>query len=346
MTAEPDQSIEPDERLESELSEAAEAVSGALARRPVVLVSGPTASGKSGLAADAAAAFGGVVINADSMQVYRELSIITARPGASELAKAPHRLYGVLSGAERCSAARWRELALAEIEAAFAAGKLPIVVGGTGLYLRTLEEGLAPVPEIPEQVRLDTRAHFDAIGPEAFYAELAECDPNMAARLNVGDTQRLLRASEVFAATGQSLAGWQAEQADNTAVSDPQLSLLKLAVIPEREALYARCDARFAAMVSEGAIQEVESLLALGFDPGLPVMKAIGVRAFSAHLKGETSLETAVSKAQQETRRYAKRQMTWLRHQYAAENVFKTQYSESLRPKIFNIIRQYLLTLP
>ena len=324
----------------------AQAAAAALSRRPVILVGGPTASGKSGLAADVAAAFKGVVINADSMQVYRELDIITARPGAEDLAKAPHRLYGFLPGAERCSVARWCAAALAEIEAALAAGRLPIVVGGTGLYLRALEEGLAPVPEIPEAVRLGTRACFEALGAEAFHAALAERDPEMATRLNTGDTQRLLRAWEVLEATGQSLAAWQARQAETAGEQDAGLSFLKLSVIPEREVLYARCDARFAAMASEGAIEEVETLLALRLDPDLPVMKAIGVREFSAYLQGEMPLEAAVSKAQQETRRYAKRQMTWLRHQYAAKNVFETQYSESLRPEIFNIIRQYLLTLP
>lgn len=334
MTAVPDQSDD------------IECVRAALAKRPVILVGGPTASGKSGLAADVAAAFNGVVINADSMQIYRELDIITARPSNADLAKAPHRLYGVLPGAERCSAARWRELALVEIEAAFAQGKLPIVVGGTGLYLRTLEKGLAPVPEIPDAVRQDTRAHFDAIGAEAFHRELAQKDPEMAGRLNVGDTQRLLRAWEVLAATGTSLAVWQARQPESAEQLNPNLALLKLAVIPPREDLYARCDARFEAMAKGGAIEEVEALLALRFDPALPVMKAIGVREFGAYLAGEISLEAAVSKAQQETRRYAKRQMTWLRNQYAAKNVIETQYSESLGPKIFNIIRQYLLTLP
>lgn len=323
-----------------------ECARAALTKRPVIMVAGPTASGKSGLAADVASAFKGVVINADSMQIYRELDIITARPSDADLAKAPHRLYGVLPGAERCSAARWRELALAEIEAAFAEGKLPIVVGGTGLYLRTLEEGLAPVPEIPDAVRQETWAHFEAVGAEAFYRELAQRDPEMAGRLNAGDTQRLLRAWEVLAATGTSLATWQARQAGSAEELDPGLAILKLAVIPTREAVYARCDARFEAMAAAGAVEEVQGLLALGLDPALPVMKAIGVREFGAYLAGEISLEAAVSKAQQETRRYAKRQMTWLRNQYAAENVIETQYSESLRPKIFNIIRQYLLTLP
>lgn len=329
-----------------DVSENLKCLKAALARRPAVMIGGPTASGKSGLAADIAEAFHGVVINADSMQIYRELDIITARPGAAERSKSPHRLYGVLPGAERCSAARWRELALAEIETALEAGRLPIVVGGTGLYLRTLEQGLAPVPEIPEEVRQATWAYFEELGAEAFHRALAQRDPEMAGRLNVGDRQRLLRAWEVLAATGTSLATWQARQAGSAAQLDPGLALLKLAVIPPREVLYARCDARFAAMAAEGAIEEVQALLKLGLDPALPVMKAIGVREFGAYLAGEISLEVAVSKAQQETRRYAKRQMTWLRNQYAAENVIETQYSESLWPKIFNIIRQYLLTLP
>ena len=320
---------------ESEKTDDAELVRSRIAQRPVVLVGGPTASGKSGLAADVAAAFNGVVINADSMQVYRELDIITARPGAEDLAKAPHRLYGVLSGAERCSAARWREMALAEIEAAFAKEQLPILVGGTGLYLRTLEEGLAPVPEIPDTVRRDTWAHFDAVGPERFHRELAQRDPEMAARLNIGDTQRLLRAWEVFEATGMSLADWQARQSESTEALDPRLSLLKLAVVPPREAVYARCDARFEAMAAQGAIEEVKALLEMRLDPTLPVMKSHwrsrvcglsggrdtpGSRGFQGSAR-DTALCEAANDLAQESVCFAKRHQNAIFGKFKGENI-------------------------
>ncbi|WP_431857993.1 tRNA (adenosine(37)-N6)-dimethylallyltransferase MiaA [Azospirillum sp.] len=277
----------------------------------VIVIGGPTASGKSGLAVDIAEAFGGTVINADSMQLYRELDVLAARPGAEDLARAPHRLYGVLPGSERGSAARWRDMALAEIADARAAGRLPVVVGGTGLYLRALMEGLSTVPPVPEAIRHAAHARLKALGGEAFRAELVARDPAMA-RLNPGDTTRLTRAWEVLEATGRPLSAWQAEHAEGP---PPGLRFQVYVIDPPRADLYARCDARFAWMLERGALEEVRELDALGLDPALPVMKALGVPELRAHLHGDLSLEAAAAKAQQSTRHYAKRQLTWFRHQ-------------------------------
>lgn len=351
---------------------------------PLVIVAGPTASGKSGLAAVIAETFGGTVINADSMQVYQELRILTAQPDAAALARAPHRLYGFLPGSEACSAGRWRARALAEIDRAWEGGRLPIVVGGTGLYLRALERGLSPVPAVPPEVREAARTHHAALGGQAFHAALAERDPETAARLHPGDAQRLIRAWEVLEASGRSLADWQRESGGRGLTC----RRLRLVLAPPRAILYAACDRRFLDMMAAGALDEVRRLLALRLDPSLPVMKALGVPHLARHLAGEMTLEEAVAAAQQATRRYAKRQMTWLRTQVLAEAtdggfstlsdisprsrrreavrqqpegtdsrplmrpagadswLIRAQYSERLRPGIFKILREFLLTGP
>ena len=282
---------------------------------PVILLAGPTASGKSALAVALARRVGGVVINADSMQVYRELRVVTARPTPADEAAVPHRLYGVMSASEACSAARWRVLAMAEIAAAGGRGQVPIVVGGGGLYLRALVRGLAPVPDVPPPARDEARARHARLGGDAFHAALAERDPVMAARLHAGDTQRLIRAWEVIAATGRSLADWQALPPE-----DPlDAPLYTVLAAPERVALYAACDARFERMLADGALEEVAALDALGLDGRLPAMKALGVPALRSHLRGEIPLPQARVAAQQATRNYAKRQLTWFRHQITAE---------------------------
>ncbi|HET8727456.1 MAG TPA: tRNA (adenosine(37)-N6)-dimethylallyltransferase MiaA [Alphaproteobacteria bacterium] len=298
----------------------------------VVVIGGPTASGKSGLALDLARVLDGVVINADSMQVYRELSVLTARPGPADMAHAPHRLYGVLSGEERCSVARWRAMSLAEIDAAHGAGKLPIVVGGTGLYLRALMAGLADIPEIPEPIRAATGELFEALGGAAFHDELRRRDPKAATRLPPGDRQRLVRAFEVMAATGRSIVDWQNEPA----AASQGLSFHAIALMPEREPLYAACNARFLAMMDSGALDEVRDLAHAELDPSLPVMKALGVPELLGHLAGNLMLDEAVAAAQQATRRYAKRQLTWFRHQWPgagvdllSSQVLPAQYSGS-----------------
>lgn len=322
-------------------------------RLPVIVIAGPTASGKSALGLAVAEAFGGTIVNADSIQVYRELEILSARPGPAELARAPHRLYGVLSAAERCSAARWRALALDEIAAAQGAAqgasRLPVLVGGTGLYLRALLDGLSPIPDIPAEIRAAALGRMAALGVPAFHAELGRRDPAMAARLAPADRQRLVRAWEVLEATGRSLADWQRESAAK-AGDEPALAPLCFVLEPPRPALYAACDARFRAMVDAGALAEAERLARLGLDPDLPAMKAVGVPELIAHLRGEMALEAAIAAAQQATRRYAKRQLTWFRHQMAgAERLHPggvgAQFLERLQPSIFAFIRQFLLTL-
>ena len=309
-------------------------------RGAAVILGGPTASGKSALAAALAREFGGTVINADSLQVYRELPILTAQPTAAVRAALPHRLYGILPVAERCSAGRWATLARAEIDAALAEGRLPIVMGGTGLYLRSLLQGLAPVPEVPAAVREAAKQHLAEHGKAAFHAELARRDPRMAARIRPGDSQRMLRAWEVMAATGRSLADWQAEQAGPG--PNGRLRFLTLVLMPEREPLYAACDARFRAMVEQGALVEAAALQSL--DPGLPAFKALGLRELIGHVRGECTLEAAIAAAQQATRRYAKRQVTWFRHQVPdglqlCPTAPLEQFSERIAEEIYNFIR-------
>jgi tRNA dimethylallyltransferase len=306
----------------------------------VVVIAGPTASGKSALALALAEALDGVVINADSMQVYRELSILTARPSAADCARVPHRLYGVLPAAERCSAGRWCELARGEIAAAAAAGRVPILVGGTGLYLRGLMQGLAPVPEVPAAVRAATTSRLERLGPAAFHEALARRDPVMAARLRPSDPQRLIRAWEVLEATGRSLASWQREA---TAPPD-DLSFVPFVLRRPRPELYEACNRRFLHMLEAGALDEVRAMDALGLDPDLPAMKALGVPELRRHLRGELTLAEATAAAQQATRRYAKRQTTWFRHQMASARVLEAQgspaqFSERLAAEIRNLIR-------
>lgn len=315
------------------------------ARRPPVLaITGPTACGKSGLALAVAEEFAGTVINADSMQVYRELHILTARPEPAEEARVPHRLYGVLPVAEACSAQRWRALAIAEIDAALAAGRLPVLVGGTGLYLRALLRGMAPIPDIPAAVRAEVRRRQAVLDPADLHAELSARDPAMAARLRPGDSQRIARALEVVEATGRSLADFQSCPDAGAGAYD----VLVIAARPPRQALYERIDRRLETMVAAGALDEVRQLLDMHLDPSLPAMKAVGIPHLAAHLRGEMSLSAALAAAQRATRQYAKRQYTWLRHQTprdAEKAVFYfAQFSESLMPIIFNEIRQFILT--
>lgn len=305
----------------------------------MLIVAGPTGSGKSDLALEAAAAFDGVVINADSAQVYRELRVLTARPSPDDEARVPHRLYGELSATERCSAGRWLAMARAAIDEVRAEGRLPIVVGGTGLYLKALTEGLAPVPAIPAEVRVEAAALWAELGGDGFRAKLAARDPEAAARWPASDRQRLQRAWEVVRATGRPLAEWQRA---GTAPIAGQFATLVL--LPPRETLYPALDARFLRMLEAGALEEVRGLLAMRLDPSLPAMKAVGVRELAAHITGEQTLETAKAATQQATRRFAKRQMTWLRHQVRADIVLNEQYSERIRPKIFAFIRRGLLT--
>ena len=284
-------------------------------RRPVgeaVLIAGPTASGKSALALELALATGGIVINADSMQVYRDLRIITARPTQDEETRAPHRLYGHVDAAVNFSAGAWVTDAAKALDEARAEGRLPIFIGGTGLYFKALTAGLSVVPPIPAEVREDVRARLERNGAEALHAELARRDPRAAERLNLRDRTRIARALEVVEATGRSLLDWHREGQPPLLPKD---SFRAVFLAPERDELYARIDARFDAMLGAGALEEVERLAARHLDPLLPAMKAHGVPSLIRHLRGELSLEEAASIGRADTRHYAKRQFTWFRHQ-------------------------------
>ena len=279
---------------------------------PLALIAGPTASGKSALALALAERSGGVIVNADSAQVYRDLPVLSAAPTARDLARAEHRLYGFLDASEPCSAADWATRAREEIAAIHASGRLPILAGGTGLYLRTLLDGIAPVPAIDPAVRQQVRNASVA----ANRARLLALDAQAAARLNAGDTTRIARALEVVLATGRPLAEWQQQREGGIANA---VELRPIVLLPPRAWLYARCDERFARMSGQGAIAEVEALLARKLDRDLPVMRAIGVREIGAHLRGEATLDDAIAAGQRSTRRYAKRQYTWFAHQPPAE---------------------------
>jgi tRNA dimethylallyltransferase len=244
------------------------------------------------------------------MQVYRELDVLAARPTPADMQCVPHRLYGIVSASKAYSVGSWLEHAANAIAEARNEGRVPILAGGTGLYFKALLEGLAPVPDIPPELRAHWRARAETLGAGELHRDLETRDPLMAAKIRPSDTQRVVRALEVIDATGVSLAEWQG--ANGPPLLDPGAAR-KLVIAPEREALYAAIDARFERMIETGALEEVRSLLALGLDDGLPAMRAHGVRELRAYLTGAASLEEAKVKAKAETRRYAKRQMTWLR---------------------------------
>lgn len=286
-------------------------------RPPVALIAGPTASGKSDLAVRLALALRqqgreAVVINADSAQVYADLAVLSARPTADEMQGVPHRLFGEWDGASACSAADWARAARALVEEAHASGAVPILVGGTGLYLRTLLDGIAPVPPIDPAVRAAVRAMPVA---EA-HAALTREDPERAARLSPNDSTRVARALEVVRSTGQPLAAWQERR---TGGIGDRIALYPLLLLPDRAWLYERCDRRFTQMLERGALAEVKALLSRGLDPDLPVMRAIGVPELAGYLRGRIPLAEAERMGQQATRNYAKRQYTWFRGQSPAD---------------------------
>lgn len=259
---------------------------------------------------------GGAVINADSMQVYGDLRILTARPSAAEEAAVPHHLYGHVDAAEAHSVARWLAEAEAAIGAVRAAGRVPIVVGGTGLYLAALTEGLSPMPDVPEDVRERWRGAQQVSAPEALHAELAARDPTMAARLRPSDPQRIVRALEVVEGTGVSLAEWQTRR--GPAVLPLGEGVAAYVMAPPRDVLRRRIAERFDAMVTQGAAEEAAALVARGLDPALPAMKAIGVASLAAAAEGRADWDAATTEAITATRQYAKRQETWFRHRFAA----------------------------
>jgi len=312
------------------------------AKPPLALIAGPTASGKSDVAVRVALRLGQagrrvVILNADSAQLYRDLAVLSARPTEEDMQGIEHRLFGEWDGAEACSAADWAARAREEIAKLHSEGALPLLVGGTGLYLRTLLEGIAPVPEIDPTIRRQVRA----MPLEDAYASLSQEDPERAAALAPADTSRIARALEVIRSTGRTLSQWQADRVGGIA---GQVSLRAAVLMPDREALYARCDRRFAAMLERGAIAEVEALLERGLDPALPVMRAIGVREIAGYLAGEWPIEEAQARASQATRNYAKRQFTWFRRQ-PPDDWPRIGFSNFNPSYLFEIIlRHWLLT--
>jgi tRNA dimethylallyltransferase len=275
-----------------------------------ILIAGPTASGKSALALELAECFGGVVINADSMQVYRELRILTARPTPEDEARAPHALYGHVPGAEAYSVGRWSAEAAEAIARARQEGRRPIVVGGTGLYFRALLDGLSPIPATPPEIRDAWRRRAAEEGAAALHRVLADRDPTTAARLAPGDTQRLVRALEVLDATGRPLSAWQLLPGTPILA---EAETVRLVLMPERADLRRRCAVRFEAMLDECGLAEARRLAGLGLRPELPVMRAIGVRPLLQHVAGAIGREEALRQGIAETRQYVKRQATWLR---------------------------------
>jgi tRNA dimethylallyltransferase len=276
----------------------------------VWLIAGPTASGKSAYALDLARRIGGEIVNADSMQLYRGLRILTAAPSEEDKAEAPHHLYGVADPEEAWSVGRWLRAATETLADIRSRGRPAVIVGGTGLYFHALTQGLAEVPAVPEAVRGEVQDRYVRDGEAAFRAALAVQDPAAAQRIAPGDRQRLVRAAAVLAATGKPLSAWQAE------TGAPLLAHYEARVLePHRETLYTRCDARFDAMLEAGALEEAKAISALELSPELPAMKALGLPQLIRHLKGELTLEDAAAEAKLQTRRYAKRQLTWFRNQ-------------------------------
>lgn len=277
-----------------------------------LLIAGPTASGKTALAVRVARRLGGVVINADSMQVYRDLAILTARPTAEERGEVPHHLFGVVDAAETFSVGRWLA-ALAPLLARFDAAGTPVVLcGGTGMYFSAATQGLSDIPAVPDAVRAEARAELEGLAPHEIFARLRAIDPLTAARLKPSDPQRLTRAFEVFRATGRPLAAFQ--DARQPALLAPG-AWRGVFLGVERDALYGRINRRFEAMMEAGALDEARALGERGLDPTLPAMRAHGVPGLLAHLRGEASLDEAIQRGQADTRHYAKRQFTWARHQ-------------------------------
>ena len=307
---------------------------------PIIIITGPTASGKSSLAIDLAQSFGGNVINADSMQVYKELRILTARPSSKEEALVPHRLFGEFAAEDRCSVGRWLDLAIDEIKDAWGAERLAIVVGGTGMYLKSLRYGLATVPEIPNKINKHVRTLYTKLGGKSFVEELARVDPRAASVLHVSDSQRLTRAMAVVLATGMTLDVWQAKQIKGSGFA---ARFFIISFLPDRKALYFACEKRFDAMLKEGAVAEVENLLALGLDPSLPAMKAVGVSEIANYIAGKTTLENATLAAKQSTRNLAKRQLTWLRNQVKSDYVVEGFYDPNQRGEVVKAVADFII---
>lgn len=289
-------------------------------QKPVLLIAGATAVGKSRFALDAAEQTPSVIINADSMQVYDAIPILTAQPSAEERSQAAHVLYGTLDPRDLCSAARWAALAKRCIDDAWVHKKLPIVIGGTGLYLRTLLDGISAIPKIDPAVRVSVRALFEAKGSLAVKAALVPLDPVIAQRLADNDSQRLCRALEVVRSTGIPLSEWQKQPLQGGLATKRDLSIEKYVLNVERQLLYRRCDMRLEHMLGNGALDELQQLVDLTLPLDTPIMRAVGVPPLTRYILGNTSKIAAVECARRDTRRFAKRQLTWLRNQFGKWN--------------------------
>ncbi|MFL2845449.1 MAG: tRNA (adenosine(37)-N6)-dimethylallyltransferase MiaA [Candidatus Puniceispirillaceae bacterium] len=300
-----------------------------------IMIAGPTASGKSQLAVDLARALDGEVINADSMQLYSDLSILTARPSSADMRDIVHHLYGVIDGAQRASVAVWLGLAAEAMAAIRERGRIPIIIGGTGMYLNAAVNGIAPIPNVPVKIHNAVTILFQDIGGAAFRQKLAALDPTAAAWLVDGDRQRLIRAMGVVTATGTPLSEWQAGAHEGALVGRP----IKLAIMRPREILYQRIDDRFDLMLESGVLEEVSRLAKRRLDPTLPLMKALGLSALISSLNKEITLEEAVCIGKRDSRHYAKRQMTWLRNNFSAHLTVNKKLSKSLLENIFSLIR-------
>jgi len=276
-----------------------------------VIICGPTGSGKSSLALNLAKKFKGVIINADSVQIYREIKVLSGRPTSDDYRQAPHRLYGVMSIFKPCTLGVWRKMALETIKECDLSGHLPIICGGTGLYIKFLLNELSPIPDIPPSIKLEAREKLEELGNENFRELLLKNDPVSAYRIKLGDTNRLLRAWEVFTATTKPLSYWH-EQSRETGSKD---KFFKVCLMPKREVLYSKCDKRFLDFVELGALEEAEALNFITASPELPASKTLGLLELIKYTKGELELSEAIDQAQRTTRRYAKRQLTWFRHQ-------------------------------
>jgi tRNA dimethylallyltransferase len=307
--------------------------------KPIIIIFGPTASGKSSLAIDLAQAFNGTVINADSMQVYKELRILTARPSSKDMALVPHRLFGDLLSESPCSVGQWLGLATDEIKNTWSDNRLAIVAGGTGMYVKALREGLAAVPKIPAIINAEVRSLYKKIGGDAFLEQLSIVDPKASKAIPANDSQRLTRALAVVRATGITLDVWQAGQAIGPSLP---ARFFVITILPDRKALYIACEERFDAMLDAGALIEVENLLSLGLDPLMPAMKAVGVSELSRYLTGEINLENAVVSAKKATRNLAKRQLTWLRNQVSSDYVINGFYNSNKQDDLKKKLEKFI----
>ena len=311
--------------------------------KPILILAGPTASGKTRLALDIAERIQGIIINADSIQIYKELQILSSRPTIEQQMRASHQLYGILSVHERCSAGRWLSLVKPAIEKSWESQKIPLITGGTGLYIKVLLDGISAIPDIPSNLINDLQKRLSLIGAKAFREELAKKDPNAASRILPNDSQRLVRAASVIASTGQSLEYWWSKKVQIPAIN---ARFLTIVLYPPRELLYSNIEARFDEMILQGAVDEAAEFSRLSVDPALPAARAVGLKELLRYINHELDLSCSIKKAKQATRNLAKRQLTWAKNNINANFFVCEQYSEDLIDRLIDKINKFLLTDP